>query len=214
MARNPYQTFGRTATNAILSETQRMPADVRAAFLQTALNALNSQLYDQVTRKAKLAVGAGAPSATALRQAMESSLADGLMRKTIQVGLLDKGYQDLGLFGVSWSDVGKVAGGIAFPPSLLVTTSTGRSIASSVLKKVQEAACMATSSGVGQLAAGGAAAYAGAPPQAGIQGAQTVSSLTCPPPAVVPGLGVPFKSLLLPAVLAGGLIVAAVVITR
>jgi len=211
---DPYQKFGRTAAAAILSETARMPADARTPFLRAALGALNSRLYDKVAARARTAVAGGAAPSAALRSALSSSLAEGLLQKTIQTGLTTDGYQDLGLFGVSWSDVAKVGGGVLFPPSLLVTTSTGRKIGSTVLNAVQQAACKATSSGIGQLAAGGAAAYAGAPPQAGIQGAQSVSSLTCPAPAPLPIIGVPAQSLILPALLAGGIVLVAVVASR
>jgi hypothetical protein len=211
---DPYQKFGRTAADAILRETARMPADARTPFLRAALGALNSRLYDKVAARARAAVAAGAQPAPALRSALSSSLAEGLLQKTIQTGLTSSGYQDLGLWGVSWGDVGKVGGGILFPPSLLVTTSTGRNITSKVLSTVQDAACKLTSSGVGQLAAAGGAAYAGAPPAAGAQGAQAISSLTCPPPAVVPFLNVPAQSLLVPALIAGGLVLVAVVASR
>ena len=211
---DPYRKFGRTAADMILRETAHMPADVRTPFLRAALGALNSRLYDKVAARARAAVAAGARPSAALREALSSSLAEGLLQKTLQTGLVAEGHQDLGLFGVSWGDVGKVAGGVLFPPSLLVTTSTGRQVASTVLDKVQQAACKVTSSGIGQLAAGGAAAYAGAPPQAGIQGAQSVSSLTCPPPAPLPVFGVPASSLLVPALLAGGIVLVAVVASR
>lgn len=208
---DPYQRFGRTAADEILRETARMPAGVRQQFLRAALGALNSRLPDKVAARTKAAVAAGAPPSAALRQALSSALADGLLQKTIQMGLVDSGYQDL---GISWGDVGKVAGGVLFPPSLLVTTSTGRKITSQVLSKVQEAACKVSSSGVGQLAAGAGAAYGGAPPQAGIQGAQSLSSLTCPAPPVLPVVGVSAQSLLVPALVAGGIVLVALVATR
>ena len=211
---DPYQRFGRTAAAAILRETARMPANTRTPFLRATLGALNTRLYDKVASRARTAVAGGAAPAPALRAALSSSLAEGLLQKTIDTGLTTNGYQDLGLFGISWEDVGKAGLAVVAPPSLLVTTSTGRKITSKVLDKVQEAACAATSSGIGQLAAGGAAAYAGAPPTAGIQGAQSISSLTCPPPAVVPGLGVPVQSLILPALIVGGAVLVAVVATR
>lgn len=209
---DPYRKFGRTAADAILRETARMPADAREPFLRAALGALNSRLPDKVAARTRAAVAAGTAPPTALRAALSTALAEGLLQKTIQTGLVASGYQDL---GISWGDVGKVAGGVLFPPSLLVTTSTGRKITSDVLSKVQDVACKVSSSGVGQLAAGAGAAYGGAPPQAGVQGAQSLSTLTCPPPPPpLPVVGVPASSLIVPALIAGGLILVAVVATR
>lgn len=209
---NPYSDFGRAAASEILHEARRLPPDARTQFLQKALNEIDSGMYMRVELAAKTAIAGGAAPGAALRTAMEEALSKSLFDTVMNRGLIASAYQDLGGFG--WlKKVGQVAGAVAFPPSLLITTESGRKFSSKVLDKVQSLACKATSSGVGQLAAAGGAAYAGAPPQAGAQGAQTVASLTCPAPTI-PILDVPASSLLVPGLIAGGVILVALVATR
>jgi hypothetical protein len=115
--------------------------------------------------------------------------------------------------GLTPALVQTVTGGIATGAGVLV--DVGEQIHDKIDDLLKDATCAVLKSQAGPVAGAAAAVYVGAPPQAGVKGAQIGASMCgANPPVPLPIPVVPSSSVLPLALVAGGVLVAAVILSK
>ncbi|MDX1421555.1 MAG: hypothetical protein R3322_00355 [Kiloniellales bacterium] len=246
-ASDPVGDFGKTVASYIMKAIQQVPQSERKAAMKALFDEVDPKLWVRVSQKANQLRMQGATAAAALRGGIASAMSQGLVEDFVKAGRSGKSPQlkslmGLGCYGAEaeqavlegfWSRVKSV---VTAPARAVTATGKGiysgakrigsavRSGASAAydfgkkaLSKIANAACRVASHPTGQVAVGAGAGALGAPPQAGMAGAQIGAALCAsdpPPPPQMP-VAQPAGGLpIVPIAIAGGAVALAFILTR
>jgi hypothetical protein len=173
--------YGKDAARIILANVNRLPPDQRATAIKEILGQIHPSLVSTVEAKAKKirAKRPGASSTEVLERAASIALANHLSEQMIQAGKTGR-VPTSGVLSTGGVSMDEMDGPLDLSNWLGDAYRATKSAVKTTVSAVKSLTCKVTGSNVGQLAAGGAALASGAPPQVGIQGAQTVNGAICP----------------------------------
>lgn len=100
---DPLATYGVNVGASIFNIAMSAPIKTRKVVLRTILDTIDLTLWNTVSSKATAFEKQGMPTTAALRRALQIAFANGVLKALSSKK--SNTYQDLGLWGVSWSDV-------------------------------------------------------------------------------------------------------------
>ena len=240
---NPLARFGQDVADVVLSKVKSLPPKDRLGAIRVTFDAIEPGLYGRMLARMHQNLAAGMLPEPALRAAIESATSQGLVKEIVALGRgqrpAPRSMAGLGYYGksgahealgFSFSDLWKKPAsqiknvgqsiGVAAKWTGGAVSSGAKStwnFAGDVIDKVEKLSCKVLNSPAAPVAAGAAAAAYGAPPQAGMIGAQVGQALCAPdasgqmvpvvmePPSTIPWV---------PIALGGGALVLILLMTR
>ncbi|MHC4175886.1 MAG: hypothetical protein ACYSWU_00155 [Planctomycetota bacterium] len=230
--KDPIANFGQQVASRIMSSIRQLPVEERKPALKAVFDQLDPKLWGRVAAQGRKFERQGLPPKHALHQAIAASTSMGLLEEFIRAGqtgrvevksmlglaaygeaseiVVLEGMQ--GALGAWYNPLSWVAKGVSkatatAAPAGMKAAEWGKGVISSI----GSLACNVAGSRVGQLAASGGAAAAGAPPEVGQKGANLVASACADQPgAAYAAPAKPFP--LVPVLVAGGAVLLIAVV--